>query len=406
MILTNYRHFGGRHGESAALRNLFAFHGIVHPATGQPLSEALCFGIAGGIGAGYSFCPSMVRHGTGSGVSVVGRHRIYATDGSWYQNACKRLGINSRVTESTSRPKAYKNLVEELHAGRAAVVWCAPHFLPFLGALNCTMNVGMHTFVIHGVDEEKGVAHGSDRSPTAVTLTLDELAEARDSVCTHKNRTLTIDPAGADLKKTLPDAVRAGLQACARELCEGKMKTFSLPGFEQLAQRIANTKHADGWPRVFDAGLLGLALRDLFDSIETNGTGGGLYRLLYADFLDEAAAILKDPALAELAGTYRGLAARWTELADAALPAKVKPLKQLRDLLRKRRDLYEGKGSKAAKQLEDTTKKLRELSAQVKAEPPLTAEAFLPLLEELRERILALHAAEAATAARLRERAP
>src|SRR5262249_31648748 len=58
MRVENYAHFGGKHGESAALKNLLTHAGVRNPVTGAPFTEALCFGIAGGIGAGYSFCPS------------------------------------------------------------------------------------------------------------------------------------------------------------------------------------------------------------------------------------------------------------------------------------------------------------------------------------------------------------
>ena len=80
-----YSWFGGCHGEAASLRGLLAHAGVKNPTSGEPLSESLCFGIAGGIGAGYSCCPSVIRYGCGSGVSIVGRHFSYATSGVWYQ---------------------------------------------------------------------------------------------------------------------------------------------------------------------------------------------------------------------------------------------------------------------------------------------------------------------------------
>src|SRR5438105_3132488 len=122
MRVEGYVHAGGRHTASVALRNLLTHAGAVAPHTGAPLSEPLCFGLAGGIGAGYSFCPSVVRYGGGSGVWIVGRHKVYATGADWYQGACDRLGVKTRVTETAGRPasgypgKAYQNLVAELDA--------------------------------------------------------------------------------------------------------------------------------------------------------------------------------------------------------------------------------------------------------------------------------------------------
>ncbi len=402
MVAVNgYAHFGGKHGESAAIKNLLGFAGVTNPQTGGPFSEALCFGIAGGIGAGYSWCPSVVRHGTGSGVSVVGRHKSYATDAAWYQDFFDRIGAATRITETAAKGKAFQNLLGELEAGRPAVVWCSRPHLPFLPPPHNGAGLWMHSFVVYAVDEAAGVARGGDCAPTKVTLTLDELAEARNGVCSHKNRTLTFAAPRALTRETLRSAVHEGIRACAAELTEGRMKTFSLPGLEMWAKTIANGANKDGWLKVFTGGLLFLALGDIFESIETGGTGGGLYRGLYADFLDEAAAIAGRAELAELAATYRGLAVRWTELAEATLPDRVKPFKQARELFRKRRQLFEEKGEKAATQILEAGEKLRTLQEETRASFPLGREESEKLLGGLRERIVALHRDEAAAAKRL-----
>ena len=400
MHVNGYAHFGGRHGESAALKNLLAFAGVANPATGRPFSEALCFGIAGGVGAGYSFCPSVVRRGFGSGVSIVGRHRDYATDASWYQNFFDRLGAKTRVTETAAPGKAFQNLRHELEAGRPAVVWCSRPGLSFVGSLHDSVGLWMHTFIVYAVDEDKGLAYGADRAPTKVTLPLDELAAARNGVCSHKNRTLTFDAPRGLTADRVRDAVRAGIRACAGELLQGRMKTFSLPGLEIWAKALTNARSKDGWPQVFKGGLLYCALRDVFNSVETAGTDGGLFRRLYADFLDEAAALLSNNALGEWAAEYRRLGDRWTELADAALPDKVKPFKKAKDLLRRQQRLFEQKGEKATKQIGDMLDELRAVEVEAQKSVPQGEEAAA-LLGGLRERVIDLHAAETAAAQRL-----
>jgi Domain of unknown function (DUF4872)/Butirosin biosynthesis protein H, N-terminal len=401
IAVKGYGHFGGRHEESAALKNLLSFAGVRNPQTGGLFSEALCFGIAGGIGAGYSFCPSVVRHGTGSGVSVVGRHKLYATDAAWYQGFFDRIGATTRITETTSKGKAFQNLKAELEAGRPAVVWCSRLSLPFLEGSHCSSGLWMHTFVVHAIDEEQGMAHGAECAPTPVTLTLDQLAEARNGVASHKNRTLTFDPPKKLTRDTLLTAVREGVRACVKEMLQGKMKTFSLPGLEIWARMICNDTNKDGWGKVFTDGLLFLALRDIFDSIETNGTGSGLHRGMYADFLEEAAAITGQPSLLDLARAYRNLAAKWTELADAALPDRVKGFRQTKDLLRKKRQLFEEKGERVARQTAEATERLRTVGEELRTAFPLTAPEIKVLLEGLRERILELHREEKETANRL-----
>ncbi len=402
MTFVPFSWFGGRHGEAASLAGLLAHAGVKNPATGEPLSEPLCFGIAGGIGAGYSFCPSVVRYGCGSGVSIVGRHFSYATSGVWYQNACERLGIKTRITETAAPKKAYQNLVDELAAGRPAAVWCAGSLLPFMHGIETSCGLWMHSFVVYGIDADQGIASGADRAPMPLMISLADLAAARAGVCSHKNRTLTIDPPTKPLTAaTLKAAIQSGIRACADELIKGRMKTFSLPGWEILAKMIANDSSKDGWLKVFQNGVLYYALRDLFDSIETCGNGGGLYRNLFADFLAEAAEICKRPSLKVLSDDYRHLATGWTALATAALPGKIKPFKESRDLLIKKRDLFETKGAKADKQMAEIREKLRVLGKNTKENFPLDDAQSRELLGSLRERIIALHRSEEELAKRL-----
>src|SRR6185503_7226154 len=206
------------------------------------------------------------------------RYFSYATSGVWYQGACERLGVKTRITETAAKKKAYHNLVDELSAGRPAAVWCARSMLPFMHDIETSSGLWMHSFVVYGLDADKGEAYGADRAPTSVTISLDDLAAARAGVCSHKNRTLSIEPSAKSLSATtLKAAIQSGIRAGVNELICGKMKTYSLPGFEILAKMIANDSSKDGWLKVYHNGLLYYALRDVFDSIETAGIGGGLF---------------------------------------------------------------------------------------------------------------------------------
>ena len=53
MILDEYKPRGGKHPETAALKNVLAHHGVKAPHTGQPFSEDMLLGIGGGLGIGY-----------------------------------------------------------------------------------------------------------------------------------------------------------------------------------------------------------------------------------------------------------------------------------------------------------------------------------------------------------------
>src|SRR6185503_6702543 len=129
-----------------AMRNTLAHAGVTAPHTGAPLTEAMCLGIAGGIGVGYSFCPSIPGHGTGTGLSAVGRYRVFTTSADYYDGLFSRLGIKTDVKETTGEKGAYKNLREAIAAGKPAIVWSAPP--PFGGGywVGC---YGMYSMVVH-----------------------------------------------------------------------------------------------------------------------------------------------------------------------------------------------------------------------------------------------------------------
>ncbi len=395
--LEGYDHFGGRHWETANLRNVLAHAGLRTPHTGEPLSEAMVLGIAGGIGAGYSFCPSVVRYGMGSGIGILGRHQQFATGPELAVGLVERLGGKLIVHETAGKRAALGHVTAALEAGRAPIVYVSKTFLPYLaldrGAAACDW---AHTAVVHAIDAERGEAQLGDAAPAALTIGLDDLATARAHVCSYKNRTIVIEPPRKLSAAKLKAAVEEGIRACVRAFRRPRIKTFGFDGLLEWSKMIANDKHAKGWRRVFPKGLVGLALRDAFDSIETSGTGGGLYRPFYAEFLDEAAAVTKRKGLASVADRYRELGARWTAFAEALLPSRIGPFKKSKAALRRREKAFLGRGARGRAAITKASDEIDELGRQMRAKAPLDDAATVDLLESLRAQLVELHAAELA----------
>ncbi len=424
--VTNYQQFGGRHWDTAAMKNLMAHAGVTAPHTGQPLSEAMCLGIAGGIGAGYSFCPSIPKYdmqfgdqlagrplqcedneeyfsrlySRGSGLSVVGRYRVYTTGADYYQGFFDRLGVKTIVAESGGVKAALRNLSEVLASHQPAVVWCAPMRNSFLG---WTGTCGMYSMVVHGMDEEKGEAYIGDRAPTSLTIPLEELAWLRNKVCSHKNRLLTVEPPRKLTAAVCKNAVLDGIKACVDEMFRPKMKTYGLPGLMEWSKAITSPKNQKGWPRIYPGGRMYLALRDTYDSIETAGTGGGLFRPMFVQFLEEAAELLGKKALVNCAKSYHQLATQWSQLADTALSDAVKPFRRTKDLLRARTNLFEQQGQPATQELEAIAEELRRIEVGQRKQLALDENATADLLVDLQEMIANLHAAERAAVESLKK---
>src|SRR5882724_3295807 len=90
-------HFPGNIPATTALRVLLAHAGIRAPHTGEPYSEAMLFGIAGGIGAGvFSFVYDKEDFAS---FFVAGRHN-WQDDVAYLGDACRRLGFETVVRET------------------------------------------------------------------------------------------------------------------------------------------------------------------------------------------------------------------------------------------------------------------------------------------------------------------
>ena len=304
----------GAHFETANVRNLLRQEGI-------EISEAMCLGIGGGIAAGYQYCPSVNNYEwlNGSGVQLIPRVKMMTTNGAWYRDTFERLGIAMDVRESTGK-KAAANLLGGLEAGKWVVAWTTP--LGLAQTLNWTATCGMYSVLVRSVAD--GMVEYSDHLSVR-KMDWEGFTAARDRVCSLKSRTMTIAAKGAKLD--LKGAVTAGLRETAGDFVKPRLGTFNLPGLKEGVGLVNGKKNKRAWPVVFAGERVLLPMRDLYESIEL-GTGGGLMRPLYAEFLEEAAKLLGRKELAVLAEQYRELGERWTAFAEFLLPGEFAPAKE------------------------------------------------------------------------------
>ena len=170
---------------------------------------------------------------------------------------------------------------------------------------------------------------------------------------------------------TLRTAARAGLEDAAQHLA-ARSDSFGLPAWRKWARLLTDTRNAKAWPNVFadQRGLAG-ALLAAYEGIEPVGSDGGHLRGLYADFLDEAAALLDAPRLAEAASAYRALAERWHALAELALPADVPDFATLREELAAVHESVIARGDAGAAEAAEAAERMWALRAELDAAPPV-----------------------------------
>jgi uncharacterized protein DUF4872/butirosin biosynthesis protein H-like len=373
-------HFPGSVPAAAILRALLTHAGVRDPTTGAPLSEAMVFGIAGGIGAGmFSFHYAKENLST---FFVAGRH-LWQDHRAWAEGAAKRLGVKAVVKESSGVKPGELLLRQLLEGGRPVMVWVE----------------GYRVIGVHAIDDEAGTALVGEVADELRRMPLSDLAATRARVKTQKNRLLALEPAGKPPK--LADLVRAGVSACAQGLTKARMKNFTLEAFATWADRLDGSKAADSWEKIFPPGVhLYLGLRAVNEYIEHYGTGGGLCRPIFAEFLEESAERLGDANLARLARRYGALGAEWSALADAALPESVPAFRETKELLTRKAELFHTAGASAWER-GACGEELGSFAAEMKERFPLDPAQCATLRKELKGRVRSLYEGEVAAAAEL-----
>lgn len=378
-------HFPGSIPGPTALRALLAGAGVQDPRSGAPLSEAMTMGLAGGIGAGmFTFRYAKENVST---FFVAGRH-LWHDHVAWAKAAVERLGLTAVVRESSGAGPAERQLRELREPGRPVIAW-----ITFRGKM-------YHLVTVHRLDPATGDAFVGDLGDEPVRVPMAELTKGRGVVKKDKHRLLALEPAKAPVD--LERAVRAGIAACADGLVKGRMKNFTLDGFAAWADRLDGSKAADGWEKIFPAGPnLYQGLKSIAEFVEYAGTGGGLCRPMFAEFLAEAADLVGDRRLASIGKRYESLGHEWTALAEAALPRDIPLFRETRDLLARQSEILTVAGDGAADEMSFWVKAIADVNRRTRDGFPLDEPAAATLRRDLKRRVSSLVEGERAAWAEL-----
>lgn len=391
-------HLPGNVPVTTALRILLTQHGVRAPHTGEPFTEAMLFGLAGGIGIGV-FAFYYEREDFAS-FFIAGRHQWH-DDEAYLNEALARLGCQTVVQESGGAKAAEQQLRTLLKDG-PCVAWVDMAGLPHRAMPAQMSGSGYHVIVVYRINDADGTALIGDKTDEPISIPLAALTQARARIKKQRNRLLALRSVGE--LPPLEELVRAGLARCHEVLqhptLPGMKGNGKLEALRTWAQRLHGSKDKDSWERVFQPGAnLWRGLTSIYQYIEHYGTGGGLCRPLFAEFLQEAATALRQPTLATLGEQYAELGRQWSALAEAALPDDVPLLREAKEqLVRHAELLHDGA---AADEVRASWQQQEELQQRAKAEFPLKGTDCAALRAELQRRVLTLYEGEVAAQAAL-----
>jgi len=212
------------------------------------------------------------------GSSLTPSTMFFGRSMTYEQDVCRAFGV--RLDEQTviSFDETWRQLTDFVRAGRPVLLVTDVKYLPHY---NTTSHFNGHRVVLGGFDEEAGIAlladtqfPGLQEVPIAALREsmLSEAPPVTDAGCSFGVFERERQP--APIQELVPAAVRA---AAAALLSESDF--MGLPGIERLARGLGQWGEKPDWA---------WSARFGYQVIEKRGTGGGLFRKLYTQFLREA----------------------------------------------------------------------------------------------------------------------
>jgi hypothetical protein len=312
-------HRKGGHCGSSALRDLLEHHGLRYGP--EPLSEGMVFGLSGALA--FAFAENVAAFDNPD-ISLP----LYLNGRSedLEECLCRHLGIGVDLRRTDDPEEAWEWLRERLDDGEPTMVWANMKDLDYQ---RVRLDNTRHDIVVTRYDLDEGIALVADHDfDDLQRCSLDSLARARGAQkFPGPQRHATWITSFPDLLPDLREAVAAGLgRAVATMRCEdtiawriwdGSGGYATVPYRQGLNGLGGLIESCESWPERFGEDGLRPVLKLLHVLLERAGTGGGFYRAFQATFLSEAAELLGDEPLRDLARAYAELAREWRDLAWA-----------------------------------------------------------------------------------------
>ncbi|MBM7517923.1 hypothetical protein JOD66_002890 [Nocardioides nitrophenolicus] len=196
------------------------------------------------------------------------------------QNLTERLGLELRVQETTSAPKAWDQVRASIDRGIPVGLQLDSHDLEYFGS---RVHFAGHVVAMYGYDDERAYLVDTAQQGGGVSTSLQSLARARAArgPMAARHRSFTVEvPEQVELapERLLP-AVIPAITECAEAFLAPPIANLGNRGIHTASKRIRTWFDRVEEP---DRDLPVIATL-----MERAGTGGALFRNLYRDFLTE-----------------------------------------------------------------------------------------------------------------------
>jgi len=387
----------GIHPPTAALMKILQAKGIGNPITNQPYTEALLFGIGGGIGLGYILF--QFKH-LPNPILVLGFRNQWNNAQAFLETLSDRLFLQMQFQEFKKIEDARQGLEQAINQQQPVIVWVDKAHLPYRQLSADLKGFISHQVTVYGHDERSSHWYLDDLSNRLIEIREKTLSIARDNTSPQNYLMMTFINAESLSVQELRASIIDGIKDCAVQLTQAQ-PNLGISNLDIWANQLTDQVGFTGWPHLFkDHRSPYPVLRTVYESIKLSGVDGFALRKMYADFLQEAAGMLSNYALNAVAGQYLQLANHWSSLADNALPSRIPVFDRVKNLLNKKYEAYKNHDFVSHHQISDDLSSLEE---EINTEFPMDTNDVIPLFNRLSSQIKLIAELEKSAAHRLRE---
>jgi hypothetical protein len=287
------------HCVTGSLKHVYDYHGF-------PVSEDLLLGLGAGLGFVYFHIKGTDPfYGGRANVARPGEEGLEKTAG-------RRTGVAVESHATSSVRTAQATLRALLEVDEPVLVYLDMGFLPYF-ELPEGYHFGGHVVVVAGYDPDSGRVLVADRDKGLHSVGWDTLEKARGSLYKpfpprHAWYTFGF---GAARPPTSAE-VRESIGEVCDQMLAPPIANLGVNGIRKAIRETTK------WPQVLDADALRRTCRNVALFIDhRGGTGGGIFRYMYARFLGEAAAITGEHRLAGLGTELTAIGDQWEDVAAA-----------------------------------------------------------------------------------------
>jgi hypothetical protein len=269
----DFIHKQSAHCESGVISNLLRFHGL-------KFDEPMIFGI--GSGLFFTYLPFVRLNGI-----PVASYRVWP--GHIFKRFAKRIGIKIERQKFSTPQAAMLELDRMLEKGQPVGMLTSVFYLDYLPAAY-RFHFNAHNIIVFG--KENGRYLVSDPvMEHATDISAENLTRARFAKGIPEPSGRMYYPKNVPDNFDLEKAIWAGIRQTSDDMTRIPVPLVGTKGMHYLSTRLRK------WPERLGNRKAILWLGNLIRMQEEIGTGGAGFRFIYAAFLDQASAALKNEDL-------------------------------------------------------------------------------------------------------------